>query len=102
MDMDNDRPYRDPELSLTRLARRLHVPIKQLFVAINIVKGENVSRYVNGFRIRNACTCLKKGNSVTEAMLGSGFNTKSNFNREFARVMGQSPSAFLRANGYKT
>lgn len=100
--MENDRPYLDPELSLARLARRLHVPIKQLSVAINLVKGENVSRYVNGFRIRNACACLEKGNTVTEAMLGSGFNTKSNFNREFGRVMGQSPSAFLRANGYKT
>jgi AraC-like DNA-binding protein len=30
--------------------------------------------------------------SVTTAMLDSGFNTKSNFNREFLRVTGASPS----------
>ncbi|MEO1795292.1 MAG: AraC family transcriptional regulator, partial [Pseudomonadota bacterium] len=28
-------------------------------------------------------------------MLASGFNTKSNFNREFSRVQGQSPTAWL-------
>lgn len=100
--MEDDLPYLDPDLSLARLARRLHVPIKQLSVAINMVKGENVSRYVNGFRICNACASLERGNTVTEAMLGSGFNTKSNFNREFARVMRQSPSAFVRSKENKT
>lgn len=95
--MKENRPYLDPDLTLARLARRLHVPIKQLSAAINLVRGENVSRYVNGFRIRDACARLTSGDTVTEAMLSSGFNTKSNFNREFARVMGQSPSAFLRA-----
>lgn len=95
--MEKDQPYLDPDLTLARLARRLHVPIKQLSGAINVARGENVSRYVNGFRIRHACAYLAEGTTVTEAMLSSGFNTKSNFNREFARVMGQSPSTFLRA-----
>jgi AraC-like DNA-binding protein len=31
-------------------------------------------------------------------MLNSGFNTKSNFNREFLRVMGASPSEWLAKN----
>lgn len=95
--MQMDRPYLDADLTLTRLARRLHVPIKQLSAAINRAKGENVSRYVNGFRIRHACQQLDDGDNVTEAMLSSGFNTKSNFNREFARVIGQSPSAYVNA-----
>ncbi|WP_342344648.1 helix-turn-helix domain-containing protein [Vannielia litorea] len=95
--MQKDRPHLDADLTLARLARRLHVPIKQLSAAINRAKGENVSRYVNGFRVRNACALMEGGETITEAMLGSGFNTKSNFNREFARVTGQSPSAFLRS-----
>ncbi len=94
--MEKDQPYLDPDLTLVRLAHRLHVPIKQLSAAINIAKGENVSRYVNGFRVRHACHLLSAGNSVTDSMLKSGFNTKSNFNREFARVMGQSPTDLLR------
>ncbi|MEP3418465.1 MAG: AraC family transcriptional regulator [Lentilitoribacter sp.] len=97
--MQIDRPYLDPDLTLKRLAHRLHVPIKQLSAAINLSKNENVSRYVNGFRIRYACQQLKEGSDVTEAMLSSGFNTKSNFNREFARIVGQSPSIYIKTNG---
>ena len=37
---------------------------------------------------------LESGASVTEAMLASGFSTKSNFNREFLRVTGRTPSTW--------
>ena len=86
------RLYLDPELTLTRLARKLHVPVKQLSSAINRSTGGNVSRHVNAYRIREACRVLEGGASVTNAMLASGFNTKSNFNREFRRVTGRTPS----------
>ncbi len=36
--------YLDPEMSLGRLARALHVPVKQLSAAINRKTGVNVSR----------------------------------------------------------
>ena len=87
--------YLDPDLTLARLSRRLRLPAKRVSAAINRVTGENVSRYVNEFRIRRACERLKAGDSVTAAMLNSGFNTKSNFNREFLRILGTSPSAWL-------
>lgn len=86
--------YLDPDLSLTRLSRRMGLPLKQLSAAINRVTGDNVSRYINKARIAAAQMRLAEGQSVTEAMLGAGFNTKSNFNREFLRVAGQSPSAW--------
>lgn len=92
--MAEDRLFLEPDLTLARLARRLQVPAKQLSAAINRRTGENVSRHVNGFRIRHACTLLSDGMSVTDAIYASGFNTKSNFNREFLRVTGQSPSAW--------
>ena len=85
------KPYLDPDLTLARLARKLTVPSKQLSSAINRVKGENVSRYINRQRIDHACQLLAKGQSVTAAMFDSGFNTKSNFNREFLRVCGKNP-----------
>jgi len=37
---------------------------------------------------------LRQGQSVTQAMLAAGFDTKSNFNREFLRVTVQTPSAW--------
>jgi AraC-like DNA-binding protein len=93
-----ERLYLDPGLTLSRLAKRLHVPIKRLSATINRATGENVSRFINGFRIRRACERLEAGDNVTAAMLESGFNTKSNFNREFLRVTGSTPSTWLPKN----
>ncbi|MGY6632550.1 MAG: helix-turn-helix domain-containing protein [Alkalilacustris sp.] len=90
-------PWRDPDLTLAQLSRRLQVPAKRLSEAVNRVTGESISRHVNGHRIRAACAALAEGASVTEAMLGAGFATKSNFHREFRRITGQSPGAWLAA-----
>ena len=95
--LHRDKVYLDPDLSLQRLARRLHLPEKRLSMAVNRVTGGNVSRYINGWRIEHACGLIGTGQSITEAMLASGFNTKSNFNREFLRIKGQSPSEWASA-----
>ena len=87
--------FLDPDLTLSRLARRLQVPVKDLSKAINQICGENVSRYVNRHRIAHACELLKQGQSITSALFDSGFQTKSNFNREFLRLKGCSPKIWL-------
>lgn len=86
----------DPSLTLSRLARRLHLPEKRLSTAVNRATGANVSRYINTWRVRHACTLIEDGATVTDAMLDSGFNTKSNFNREFLRETGVPPSKWKR------
>lgn len=90
--MRRDQLYLDPDLTLNRLSRRLHVPAKRLSEAINHQTGDNVARLVNGYRVRAACAALTEGQSVTEAMLSAGFATKSNFNRAFQLATGQNPS----------
>lgn len=94
--MAAEKLYLNPDLTLSRLSRRLLVPVKHLSAAINKVTGENVSRYINAARIKEAQDALAAGESVTSAMLSSGFNTKSNFNREFSRVVGVAPSNWVR------
>lgn len=96
--MQQERLYLDPDLTLNRLARRLHVPAKRLSEAINRQTGGNVARLINGFRIRAACEVLTAGQPVTEAMLAAGFNTKSNFNRAFLLATGQTPSDWRAAH----
>lgn len=92
-----NKPYLDADLTLARLARKLLVPEKQLSSAINKAKGENVSRFINTHRVQHACAMMREGKSVTEAMFASGFNTKSNFNREFLRVQGTNPRLWLKS-----
>jgi AraC-like DNA-binding protein len=84
--------YLDADLTLLRMARLLGVPAKTLSAAVNRATGSNVSRYVNGWRVARAAELLSRGAPVTEAMLESGFATKSNFNREFLRIQGCTPS----------
>ncbi|MFP7672678.1 helix-turn-helix domain-containing protein [Marivita sp. S0852] len=95
--MQTHKPYLDSDLTLARLARKLRVPEKQVSRAINTAKGENVSRFINRHRVRHACGLMQNGSSVTEAMFASGFNTKSNFNREFLRVQGKNPRLWLQS-----
>ena len=97
--MAAEQPYLDPDLTLVKLARKLGVPAKPLSAAINRTTGQSVSRFINDARIQAAQEALQSGARVTEAMLSAGFNTKSNFNREFLRVTGQSPSAWLAGQG---
>jgi len=96
--MSTQQLYLNPDLTLSQLSRRMLVPAKQLSGAINRVTGENVSRYINAARIAAAQKALAEGETVTSAMLSSGFNTKSNFNREFLRVSGKSPSEWLASH----
>lgn len=97
--MIRHRPYLDPDLTLARLSRKLGVPAKTLSTTVNRATGENVSRFINKARIRAAQDAMVKGEPITQAMLASGFNTKSNFNREFLRIAGENPSAWLRKHG---
>jgi AraC-like DNA-binding protein len=90
--MATKRVYRDPDLNLDRLARKATLPARQISAAINRATGKNVSQFVNDFRIAESCSLLvETDKSVTEIMFDVGFQTKSNFNREFRRVTGMTP-----------
>lgn len=95
--MRREKTYLDPSLTLLRLSRRLHIPEKRLSASVNRVTGGNVSRYINTWRIEHACNLMLSGQNITEAMLGSGFNTKSNFNREFLRIQHCSPREWSKS-----
>ncbi len=92
--------YLDPELTVERLAKRLHVPVRALSVAVNQSQNMNVSQYVNGFRLEHAAGLLRSSEaSVSVIGTQSGFLTRSNFYREFQRVYGQTPASYRKENG---
>jgi len=87
--------YLNPELTLGLLARKTGIPGRQVSAAINSLSQCNLSQWINGFRIERAKELLLSTSlPVTDIMLESGFITKSNFNREFQRVTGVSPTVF--------
>ncbi len=97
--MAERRLYGDAGLNLGKLARRLGLPARTVSQAVNRVHGTSVSQYVNNFRVAEACRLLSTTDMpVTRIVFEAGFMTKSNFNREFLRVTGSSPTAFRAAH----
>ena len=89
--------YRDPELNLGRIARRMNLPARRVSIAVNRVHGASVSQYVNDLRIRAAREMLETSDEpVTRLMFDCGFISKSNFNREFLRLTGTNPTDYRR------
>lgn len=96
--MANSRIFVDPNLTLARLGRRLAVPARDVSAAVNRVTGDNISRYINGHRVRHAAELLGATDlPVTDVMLEAGFQSKSTFNTEFRRLMEQTPSDYRKA-----
>ncbi|THV22955.1 helix-turn-helix domain-containing protein [Peteryoungia ipomoeae] len=95
--MADRRLFADTDLNLTRLARRLAVPARAVSEAVNRVHGISVSHYVNNQRVKEACRLLSETEMpITCILFEAGFMTKSNFNREFLRVTGESPTDWRR------
>lgn len=90
--------YLDPNLTLAQLARKAGIPARQISAAVNRQCGLNVSQWINQYRIDKARQLLKETDfSITEIYGMAGFNTKSNFNREFSRITAMTPSAYRRS-----
>lgn len=90
--------FRDPDLTLNRLARRAGIPARQISGGINRQQGCNVSQFINAYRLEEARRLLAETDMpVTAVMFEAGFQTKSNFNREFLKATGLTPSDYRRS-----
>lgn len=91
--------YRDPELSLARLAKRLGQPVKTVSRTINGATGASVSQYINGWRIEEAAELLRTTpRKVEDISAACGFLSRSNFYREFQRVHDATPASYRKQN----
>ncbi|WP_428244035.1 helix-turn-helix domain-containing protein [Gynuella sp.] len=90
--------FLDPDLTLNRLARKAGIPARRISAAMNAMHGRNISQLINEYRIEWAKRLLTTTqDSITQIYLASGFQTKSNFNREFSRITNNTPSAYRRS-----
>ncbi|WP_172839380.1 helix-turn-helix domain-containing protein [Tateyamaria omphalii] len=87
--------YKDPQLSLSRLAAHLGCPPHRLTHLLATRIGCSYSDYVSRWRVEAACKLLRKTDeTVLQILLAVGFNTRSTFNATFLRHTGQSPSSY--------
>jgi len=96
--METELLFREQDLSLERLGKKLGTNSAQTSEILNTYTGKNFASYVNGYRIEYAKKALlSTRDSIIEIAFDSGFNSKSVFNATFQKIVGMSPSEYRRA-----
>ena len=86
--------YQKP-LSLTTLARDLHLNKYYISHIMSSKLNIGFNDYINSLRVSGACKMLVKTDStITEISEAVGFNTLRTFNRAFSKQMGCTPSQY--------
>jgi AraC-like DNA-binding protein len=91
--------YREPELTLATVARRLGTNPAYLSRGLNEGLGTSFSTVINRMRVDAACVELARGGAVLFTALDVGFGSKATFNRVFRQVVGCTPSAYRTQAG---
>jgi AraC-like DNA-binding protein len=96
--VNNNKIFKDPEITLQKLAAELNAPAYQISKAIN--QGLNTTFYdlINENRIQEAkilLTEISKNNLSVEGIAYEvGFNSRTAFYRSFKKYSGKNPSDF--------
>lgn len=90
--------WREPELTLPGLARRLGTNSGRVSRAINLGLGMNFSAFVNGLRAEGVAGALadRPDADLLDLAFDMGFASKASFNRAFRARFGMAPSQYRR------
>lgn len=90
--------YLDPNIKIEQLAKKLHVPYKNLSLVINEFFGKSFTTLLNEYRVteaKNFILSADKIDSLEEIYTKVGFNSRSTFNRVFKTHTGFTPSEYM-------
>ncbi|MDO5980986.1 helix-turn-helix domain-containing protein [Flavivirga spongiicola] len=97
--MKADAIYKNANLTLVELAKRLDIHPNYLSQVINETEGKNFYNYVNALRIKEfiSLASLPENKKYTMISLAydCGFSTKSTFNKHFKLHTGKTPTEFF-------
>lgn len=91
--------FKNPELTLGILAKKLQSNASFLSKVINNGFGVNFNDFINGFRVQEVKNLLadpaNQAITIMSLAYEAGFNSKATFNRAFKKLTGQNPKDFL-------
>ena len=97
--MSNEQLFKNPELTLSEVAKKVPIHPNILSQIINSVEEKNFYDYINYQRVEEfqRIVFLPKNNQYTLLSLAfeCGFNSKTSFNRNFKRATNLSPTEYL-------
>lgn len=98
--MESEKPYLEPELTLSELAKQLQTNTSILSRLINQGFQQNFNDFINSYRVAAVKQRLEKGDhkrlTLLSIALDCGFNSKATFNRAFKKFTGKSPREMAR------
>lgn len=98
--MEGKKPYLDPELTLSTLAKELSISRSQLSQLINDGVGDNFYNFINKYRVEQVKRLMVDPQMKNYNMLGialeAGFKSKSTFNLIFKRFTGLTPTEYRK------
>ena len=94
--MEEEEIYKDPNLSLTALAKKLNVLPAQLSQYVNEHIGISFRDFINGYRVEEAKRMLADESPFSFEAIGydCGFNSKSTFYAAFKKHTGTTPMKY--------
>ncbi|WP_299764072.1 helix-turn-helix domain-containing protein [uncultured Dokdonia sp.] len=96
--LENEKIYKNPDISLGSIAARLDISVTYLSQLINRISGVNFSDFINEYRVKESQRLLTHPNYTGYAILSigleSGFNSKSTFYAAFKKHTGVTPSVY--------
>ncbi|MEP0265308.1 helix-turn-helix domain-containing protein [Dokdonia sp.] len=96
--LENEKIYKNPDISLRSIATRLDISVTYLSQLINKISGVNFSDFVNEYRVKESQKLLThpnySGYAILSIGLESGFNSKSTFYAAFKKHTGVTPSIY--------
>jgi AraC-like DNA-binding protein len=94
--MENEKPFLEPELTLTSLAGQVKISRNQLSEIINTRFECNFYDFVNKYRIEEVKQRMKTNKDFTILAIAfdAGFPSKSTFNSVFKKFTGLTPSEY--------
>ncbi len=95
-EMDDSKPYLNPELTIDDLAQLCNTNKTYISRAINNKTNDNFNSYINSYRVNEGINIMQNDNQLPliDVAYKSGFNSKSSFYRAFMKLTGLAPSVY--------
>lgn len=99
--ISTEKPFLDPQLSLSGLAAKINVHPNKLSYLINDQTGSNFNEFINRFRLEHFKQVAMNPEFSHITILGlafeSGFNSKTVFNTFFKKMEGTTPASWIKS-----
>lgn len=96
----SEKPFLNPQVSLSELSEKLSLSNKNLSQVINQSFDKSFFDFINSYRIKEAQKIFRESKdeklTIMEVMFDVGFSSKSSFNTAFKKETGLTPTEFKK------